>query len=170
MVYLAHFPVGGGEDGGFLRLSRVVQRRAHFLAQLAVVAVLALCATELLASASGLRSALFQDSEKDSQGTGSPPSTSSLQNSQSTPQNPPPPPQTSPVIPEQQTQPSPQVPSPSAQLPEPPIQNPDVQPAPKPALAPPALTIPRLPRPPALEDFLSIATHGGIDPRKAKGA
>src|ERR1039457_6920070 len=103
MVYLAHFPVGGGEDGGFLRLSRVVQRRAHFLAQLAVVAVLALCATELLASASGLRSALFQDSEKDSQDTGSPPSTSGLQNSQSTPQNPPPPPQTSPVIPDPQT-------------------------------------------------------------------
>jgi|CZKR01.1.fsa_nt_gi hypothetical protein len=168
MVYLAHFPVGGGEDGGFLRLSRVVQRRAHFLAQLAVVAVLALCATELLASASGLRSALFQDSEKDSQDTGSPPSTSGLQNSQSTPQNPPPPPQTSPVIPEQQTQPSPQVPSPSAQLPEPPIKNPDVQPAPKPALAPPALTIPRLTRPPALEDFLSMQPQGEIALQMAK--
>ena len=168
MVYLAHFPVGGGEDGGFLRLSRVVQRRAHFLAQLAVVAVLALCATELLASASGLRSALFQDSEKDSQDTGSPPSTSGLQNSQSTPQNPPPPPQTSPVIPEQQTQPSPQVPSPSAQLPEPPIKNPDVQPAPKPALAPPALTIPRLTRPPAQEDFLSMQPQGEIALQMAK--
>jgi hypothetical protein len=168
MVYLAQFPVGGGEDGGFLRLSRVVQRRAHFLAQLAVVAVLALCATELLASVSGLRSALFQDSEKDPQGTGSPPSTSSLQNSQSTPQNPPPPPQTSPVIPEQQTQPSPQVPSPSAQLPEPPIKNPDVQPAPRPALAPPALTIPRLPRPPALEDFFSMQPQGEIALQMAK--
>jgi hypothetical protein len=168
MVYLAQFPVGGGEDGGFLRLSRVVQRRAHFLAQLAVVAVLAPCATELLASASGLRSALFQNSEKDSQGTGSPPWTSSLQNSQSAPQNPPPPPQTSPVIPEQQTQPSPQVPSPSAQLPEPPIKNPDVQPAPKPALAPAALTIPRLPRPPALEDFLSMQPQGEIALQMAK--
>jgi len=168
MVYLAQFPVGGGEDGGFLRLSRVVQRRAHFLAQLAVVAVLVLCATEHLASASGLRSALFQDSEKDSQGTGSPPSTPSLQNSQFTPQNPPPPPQTSPVIPEQQTQPSPQVPSPSAQLPEPPIKNPDVQPAPKPALVPPALTIPRLPRPPVLEDFLSMQPQGEIALQMAK--
>jgi hypothetical protein len=56
----------------------------------------------------------------------------------------------------QNPQTSPQNPPPSAQLPEPPIGNPEVRPAPKPALAPPALTIPRLTRAPALEDFLGM--------------
>jgi hypothetical protein len=53
-------------------------------------------------------------------------------------------------------------------LPEPPIKNPEVQPAPKPALTPPALTIPRLPRPPALEDFLSMQPQGEIALQLAK--
>jgi hypothetical protein len=53
-------------------------------------------------------------------------------------------------------------------LPEPPIKNPDVQPAPKPALTPPTLTVPRLQRPPALEDFLSMNPEGEIALEMAK--
>jgi hypothetical protein len=53
-------------------------------------------------------------------------------------------------------------------LPEPPIKNPDVQPAPKPAWAPPSLTIPRLPSAPALEDFLSMQPQGRIALQMAK--
>ncbi len=55
---------------------------------------------------------------------------------------------------------SPQVPTPSAQLPEPAIKNPEVRPAPKPAVAPPTLTIPRLSHVPALEDFLGMKPQG----------
>jgi hypothetical protein len=43
-----------------------------------------------------------------------------------------------------------------------------VQPAAKPALAPPALTIPRLPRPPVLEDFLTMHPQGEIALQMAK--
>ena len=57
---------------------------------------------------------------------------------------------------------SPQVPTPSAQLPEPAIKNPEVRPAPKPAVAPPTLTIPRLSHVPALEDFLGMKPQGEI--------
>jgi hypothetical protein len=53
-----------------------------------------------------------------------------------------------------------QNPPPSAQLPEPPIKNPDAQPAPKPLQEPPALTIPRLPAAPTLEDFLAMKPQG----------
>jgi len=53
-------------------------------------------------------------------------------------------------------------------LPEPPIKNPEVQPAPKPALATPTLTIPRLNRAPALDDFLSMEPEGEIAQRMAK--
>jgi hypothetical protein len=53
-------------------------------------------------------------------------------------------------------------------LPEPPIKKPDVQPAAKPAVAPPSLTIPRLQRPPALEDFLSMQPQGEIALQMAK--
>jgi hypothetical protein len=77
------------------------------------------------------------------------------------------PPQATPGTPAQNPQ-SPQYPSPSSQLPEPPIKNPDVQPAPKPAIAPPALTIPRLPRPPALDDFLGMKPQGEIALEMAK--
>lgn len=47
-------------------------------------------------------------------------------------------------------------------MPDPPIKNPDIQPALRAALAPPSLTIPRLSRPPALEDFLSMKPLGEI--------
>jgi hypothetical protein len=90
------------------------------------------------------------------------------QNPPTTPQNPPPPPETNPAPPGQKPEPSQQNPAPSAQLPEPAIKNPDVQPAPKPALAPPALTIPRLSRAPALEDFLSMKPEGEIALQMAK--
>src|SRR6266567_2686250 len=141
MVYLAQFPRRGrGGAGGLLRLFRVPHQRAH-CARLAVVTVLVLCATELLALPPQLQSL---------QSAGTPQSTS----------NPP--------DPGQKSEPLPQYPSPSAQLPEPPIKNPDVQPAPKSALAPPTLTIPRLQRPPALEDFLSMQPQGEIALEMAK--
>ncbi len=90
------------------------------------------------------------------------------QNSQTTPQNPPPPPEAKPGPPGQNPEPAPQLPRPSAQLPEPPIKNPEVKPAPKPALAPPALTIPRLTRAPALENFLGMKPEGEIALQMAK--
>ena len=68
----------------------------------------------------------------------------------------------------QAPQPSQQVPSPSAQLPEPPIKNPDVRPAPKPEIAPPAVTIPRLQRAPSLDDFLSMKPEGEVALQMAK--
>jgi len=93
----------------------------------------------------------------------SPPQTEvTRQSPQTTPQNPPPPPEANPAPPGQKPVPSPENPPPSAQLPEPAIKNPEVQPAPKPALAPPALTIPRLSRAPLLEDFLSMKPRGEI--------
>jgi Domain of unknown function (DUF5916)/Carbohydrate family 9 binding domain-like len=63
---------------------------------------------------------------------------------------------------------SPQNPLPSAQLPEPPIKNPEVKPAPKPPVEPPALTIPRLDRAPALEDFLEMKPQGEVAQQMAK--
>ena len=42
------------------------------------------------------------------------------------------------------------------------------QPAPKPGLGPPALTIPRVPRPPALDDFLTMKPQGEIARQMAK--
>jgi len=90
------------------------------------------------------------------------------QNSQTTQQNPPPPPQANPGPPGQNPEPAPQLPAPSAQVPEPPIKNPEVKPAPKLALAPPALTIPRLTRAPALENFLGMKPEGEIALQMAK--
>ena len=95
---------------------------------------------------------------------GSPQQNSTPQN----PQNPPPPPEANPAPPGQKPAPSQQNPPPSAQLPEPPIKNPEVQPAPKPAVAPPTLTIPRLSHAPALDDFLSMKPEGEIAPQMAK--
>ncbi len=89
---------------------------------------------------------------------------------QTTPQNPPLPPETNPTLPGQKPEPSPQNPSPSAQLPEPAIKNPEGQPAPKPALEPPSLTIPKLFRAPALEDFLSMKPQGEVALQMAKVA
>jgi len=63
---------------------------------------------------------------------------------------------------------SPQYPSPSAQEPEPPIKDPDVQPAPRPEVAPPKLTIPRLEHAPSLDDFLSMQPQGDTALRMAK--
>jgi hypothetical protein len=137
-------------------------------AKLAVVIALALWATELPSSTSRPRSAI-QDSAEGSQSSGSSQSTSSLQDPQSAPQNPttlPQPP--NPAVPDQKPAPSPQYPSPSEQLPEPPIKNRDVQPAPKPTLAPPSLTIPRLQSPPTLEEFLSMQPQGEIAQQMAK--
>jgi hypothetical protein len=68
----------------------------------------------------------------------------------------------------QSTPPSQQVPSPSSQLPEPPIRNPEVEPAPKPEIAPPAITIPRLSGAPALDDFLTMQAQGDIAMEMAK--
>ena len=83
-------------------------------------------------------------------------------------QNPAPPPEANPKPPGQKTEPSSQNPPPSAQLPEPAIKNPETKPAPKPALAPPAITIPRLGRAPALDDFLSMKPDGEIAQQMAK--
>jgi hypothetical protein len=81
---------------------------------------------------------------------------------QTTPQNPPPPPEANPTLPGQKPEPSLQIPSPSAQLPEPAIKNPEGRPAPKPALEPPSLTIPKLSHAPALEDFLAMKPQGEV--------
>jgi Domain of unknown function (DUF5916)/Carbohydrate family 9 binding domain-like len=68
----------------------------------------------------------------------------------------------------QSAPPSQQVPSPAAQLPEPPIRDPEVQPAPKPEIAPPAITIPRLSRAPSLDDFLTMQPQGDVAREMAK--
>jgi hypothetical protein len=81
------------------------------------------------------------------------------QNPQTSPQKPNP---ENPPPPKQEVAPSTQYPSPSAQEPEPAIKNPEVQPAPKPSVEPPTLTIPRLQRGPSLEDFLSMKPAGEI--------
>ncbi len=90
------------------------------------------------------------------------------QNPPATPQNPPPPPEVNPSGPGQKPEASLQNLAPSAQLPEPPVKNREVRPAPNPELAPPALTIPRLSRPPALEDFLSMKPEGDTARQMAK--
>jgi len=61
-----------------------------------------------------------------------------------------------------------QVPSPAAQEPEPPIRDPEVQAAPKPDVAPPTITIPRLSRAPSLDDFLSMQPQGEAALQMAK--
>ncbi|MGA9072841.1 MAG: DUF5916 domain-containing protein [Candidatus Sulfotelmatobacter sp.] len=93
---------------------------------------------------------------------------STSQNTQTTPQNPPPPPEANPAPPGEKPAPTLQNPPPSAQLPEPAIKNPEVRPAPKPELAPPVLTIPRLTRAPVLEDFLSMKPRGEAALQMAK--
>ncbi|HEV2398454.1 MAG TPA: DUF5916 domain-containing protein [Candidatus Sulfotelmatobacter sp.] len=82
-------------------------------------------------------------------------STASAQAAQPDPKQPP----VNPSSAESQ-QSSQQIPSPSAQSPEPPIKDPEIQPAPKPEIAPPAITIPRLSRAPSLDDFLSMKPQG----------
>jgi hypothetical protein len=53
-------------------------------------------------------------------------------------------------------------------LPEPPTRNPQVEPAPKPEIAPPAITIPRLSRAPSLDDFLTMQPQGDVALEMAK--
>jgi len=132
------------------------------------VALLVLSATDLASSSSWLPSTLFQDSQNNSYPAGSSPSTTDREHSQSAPQNPPSPAAVNPPFPGQEPKPAQQNPPPSAQLPELPIKNPEVQPAPKPAQEPPSLTIPRLERPPKLEDFLSMQPEGEIALHMAK--
>ena len=117
------------------------------------------------ASAVLLGCALAQDPSQVSQEPGSSQSAPSQQNPPSTQQNAP---EANPRVLTPPIPPSPQNPSPSAQLPEPPVENPDTQPAPKPAIEPPTLTIPRLPRAPALDDFLSMQPKGEIAQQMAK--
>jgi len=61
-----------------------------------------------------------------------------------------------------------QNPPPSAQLPEPAIVKPEAQLAPKPAIAPPELTIPRLTHAPSLEDFLGMKPGSDVALQMAK--
>jgi hypothetical protein len=68
----------------------------------------------------------------------------------------------------QNPQTTPQNQPPSVQLPPPVTGNHQVQELPKQALAPPALTIPRLSRAPALEDFLGMKPEGEIALQMAK--
>jgi hypothetical protein len=68
----------------------------------------------------------------------------------------------------QSTPSSQQVPSPSSQLPEPPIRNPEVEPGPKPEIAPPAIAIPRLSGAPSLDDFLTMQPQGDVALEMAK--
>jgi Domain of unknown function (DUF5916) len=88
------------------------------------------------------------------------------QNSQSAPQNPSPP--LGANAPGQMPPPSEQNPPPSAQLPEPATKDPEVQLAPKPPVTPPSLTIPRLTRAPALENFLGMKPEGEAALQMAK--
>jgi len=93
---------------------------------------------------------------------------SSQANPQATPQNPTAPPEANPAPLGQNAEPAQQNPPPSAQLPEPAIRNPEVQPAPRPPVAPPSLTIPRLSHAPALEDFVSMKPDGETALQMAK--
>jgi Domain of unknown function (DUF5916)/Carbohydrate family 9 binding domain-like len=103
------------------------------------------------------------------QDPGSAQQNSAPQNQQTTPQNPPPPsPEENPVAPGEEVKPTQQVPPPSAQLPEPAIKNPETKPGPRPAVAPPTLTIPRLTHAPALEDFLGMKPAGAAALQMAK--
>ena len=71
-------------------------------------------------------------------------------------------------VPGQNPQTTPPTPPPAAQSREPVTRNQEVQALPTHALAPPALTIPRLTRAPALEDFLGMKPEGEIALQMAK--
>lgn len=146
------------------------RRKTNYFVKAAVVAVLLLPATELPARAAlWLPAPTLQDSKPTSRDPQQDPQQNSTPlNPQTTPQNPPPPPDANPAPPGQKPEPSLQNPTPSAQLPEPAIKNPETQPAPKPALEPPTLTIPRLAHAPSLEDFLGMKPEGEIAQHMAK--
>jgi hypothetical protein len=135
-------------------------------------AILAIWLTSGLASdslaASWGQAAATQNAVSAAQAVASSGQNSTSQNTQTTPQNPPPPPEANPAPPGEKPAPTLQNPPPSAQLPEPAIKNPEVRPAPKPELAPPVLTIPRLTRAPVLEDFLSMKPRGEAALQMAK--
>ncbi|MGA9448576.1 MAG: DUF5916 domain-containing protein [Candidatus Sulfotelmatobacter sp.] len=135
-------------------------------------AILAIWLTSGLASdslaASWGQAAATQNAVSAAQAVASSGQNSTSQNTQTTPQNPPPPPEANPAPPGEKPAPTLQNPPPSAQLPEPAIKNPEVRPAPKPELAPPLLTIPRLTRAPVLEDFLSMKPRGEAALQMAK--
>jgi Domain of unknown function (DUF5916)/Carbohydrate family 9 binding domain-like len=168
MVYLAHFPAGGpGRNEGAPRLASERRCVLKQFVTLAGLAVLALSGVDQ-AAASSLAGGSPQNVSVSPQAAGYAQPSSAPQNPQITPQNPPPPTDANPATPGQKPAPSVQTPAPSAQLPEPAIKNPETKPAPKPALAPPTLTIPRLPHAPALEDFLSMKPEGDIAEQMAK--
>ncbi len=102
------------------------------------------------------------------QSTAAAPQSSGRQSSQNPPENSPPNPGAVPPGDNPATPNSPQVPPPSAQSPEPAIKDPEARPAPKPAIAPPSLTIPRLTHAPVLEDFLSMKPQGDTALQMAK--
>jgi hypothetical protein len=154
---------------GVGRLFQVRNRRAQDWGKLVVCFALLSAESERLAAASGVNLVLRLSSSA-SQAAQSPQQSSSPQaakpeDQQAMPGSAP----ASPPMPNGPGQaPSQQIPSPSAQLPEPTIKNPEVRPAPRPALAPPALTIPRVLGAPQLEDFLSMKPQGEIALQMAK--
>ena len=155
-------PLGAGDGGGVLQLSSV--RRGVFagFVKLVILASVALPGdSQRVFAFSRLQAGPAHDGisiTQDAPGQ----QNSTPQNSETTSQNPPPPPEVNPAPPGQKPEPSSQNPAPSAQLPEPAIKNPEVRAAPRPALAPPAVTIPRLSRAPALDDFLGMKPEGEI--------
>jgi len=151
-----------------LRQDSLRQRLFVHFVKTAILAVLALTMGQLPALASPWLQAAAQATSSAQQDAGSTPQNPRPQSATPGPQNPPPQP-TNPTAPAQPSREATQQnPPPSAQLPEPAIKNPEVRPAPKPALAPPSLTIPRLAHGPALEDFLEMKPSGEIAMQMAK--
>src|SRR5580700_7680594 len=143
-----------------LHLSRVRGRLLYRPLRLLLAgALITPAAVECVWSAPSQQQAVVAGSASAARSAASPQQSSSGQNSQTTPQTPPPP-ESNPAQQQQRPEPSSQNPAPSAQLPEPAIENPEVRPAPKPAIAPPTLIIPRLAHAPALEDFLGMKPEG----------
>jgi Domain of unknown function (DUF5916)/Carbohydrate family 9 binding domain-like len=147
---------GAGEERGASRLAFVRRRFLKDFVKLAILAVLALSGAEQARATSWPRAqniSVAAPAESSQQGF-------TPQNPQTTPQNPSPQPEGNPANPGRAPESSPQNPPPSAQLPEPPVKKPEVKPAPKPLVAPPTLTIPRLAHAPMLEDFLGMKPEG----------
>src|SRR5580700_5320466 len=143
-----------------LHLSRVRGRLLYRPLRLLLAgALITPAAVECVWSAPSQQQAVVAGSASAARSAASPQQSSSGQNSQTTPQTPPPP-ESNPAQQQQRPEPSSQNPAPSAQLPEPAIENPEVRPAPKLAIAPPTLIIPRLAHAPALEDFLGMKPEG----------
>ena len=143
-----------------MHLSRVRGRLLYRPLRLLLAgALITPAAVECVWAAPSQQQAVVAGSASAARSAASPQQSTSGQNSQTTPQTPPPP-ESNPAQQQQRPEPSSQNPAPSAQLPEPAIENPEVRPAPKPAIAPPTLIIPRLAHAPALEDFLGMKPEG----------